>query len=67
MPSFRSLPSREAGFAEAMESRSVSGFAPGLWRADRIFERNHLHHPKFAGLLDDKNARAVTREHAGES
>lgn len=30
-------------------------------------EGDHLRHAKFAGLRDDENARAVTKEHAGES
>jgi DNA ligase D-like protein (predicted ligase) len=28
---------------------------------------DHLRHAKFVGLRDDKNARAITKEHAGES
>jgi hypothetical protein len=57
MRSLRSLPSREAGFVEPMECRSVSGFALKLWRADRISGMDRgkpLRHPKFPGLLDDK-------------
>lgn len=30
-------------------------------------EGDHLRHAKFAGLREDKNARAVTKENAGES
>jgi bifunctional non-homologous end joining protein LigD len=30
-------------------------------------EGDHLRHAKFAGLRDDKNARSVTKEHAGEA
>ena len=29
-------------------------------------ESNHLRHAKFAGLREDKNARNVIKEHAGE-
>ncbi len=29
-------------------------------------EGDHLRHAKFVGLRDDKNARAITKEHAGE-
>jgi bifunctional non-homologous end joining protein LigD len=29
-------------------------------------ESDHLRHSKFAGLLDDKDARAVIKEHTGE-
>ena len=40
--------------------------ASGDCGADRILG-DQLRHSKFAGLRDDKDARAVTKEHAGES
>jgi bifunctional non-homologous end joining protein LigD len=30
-------------------------------------ESDHLRHSKFVGLRDDKDARGVVKEHAGES